>query len=188
MKISGKFVVLSLLVITAVFAATLWYFHTRAYYHPVYLEGDPALEAARANGEEAFETAIRLTPKGGGEPVAIPVRDFRGTDAITSPIKFRACFRVDMPLDELLERFEKAEGATPLVAPPWFEDCFDAGKLTRDLEAGKAVAFVGERGIRPGADRIVLVYPDGRAYAWNQLVPELREEESQAEKIFGKEK
>ncbi len=188
MRVSGKIVVLSLVLFATGFGAALWYFRYYAYYHPVYLTGDPALEAARLKGEEVSGTTIRLTPKGGGAPVAVPVRDFRGIDAITSPIKFRACFRIDMPLEELRRRFEIAEDATPLVGPSWFVDCFDAARLTEDLAAGRAVAFVGERGIRPGVDRIVLVYPDGRAHAWNQLEPQLRREKSQAERIFGEEK
>ncbi len=188
MKVSGKVVVLSLVLIAAGFGAALWYFRYYAYYHPVHLAGDPALETVRRKGGEVGVTTIRLTPKGGGAPVAVPVRDFRGIDAVTSPIKFRACFRIDMPFEALRQRFETTDDATPLVGPSWFTDCFDAARLTKDLEAGRATAFVGERGIHPGVDRIVLVYPDGRAAAWNQLEPQLRKEKSQAERIFGEEK
>ena len=60
------------------------------------------------------------------------------------------------------------EKPTPLIGPSWF-DCFDAGTLTEDLEGGAAAAFLGQRNIKPGVDRVVAVYPDGRGFAWNQL-------------------
>jgi hypothetical protein len=36
------------------------------------------------------------------------------------------------------------------------------------ISEGQAVAFVGERDVWPGVDRVVAVYFDGRAVAWNQ--------------------
>ncbi|MBS0563510.1 MAG: histidine kinase, partial [Proteobacteria bacterium] len=33
----------------------------------------------------------------------------------------------------------------------------------------KAVAFLSDENIHPGVDRVVAVYADGRAYAWQQL-------------------
>jgi len=54
------------------------------------------------------------------------------------------------------------------VAPRWF-DCFDAGEIGRALEEGRAVAYLGASNDPYGVDRIVAVYPDGRAFAWTQL-------------------
>ena len=37
------------------------------------------------------------------------------------------------------------------------------------LESGEALAFLSEPEIHPGVDRVVAVFPDGRAFAWHQL-------------------
>lgn len=101
---------------------------------------------------------VRLAPD--AEPIAMS--DFRAIDADSSPLRFRACFRTGargaVPYPD----------ATPLTAPRWF-DCFDARTIGADLAAGRAEAFLSERDIHPGVDRVVAIYPDGRAYAWQQL-------------------
>ena len=68
----------------------------------------------------------------------------------------------------LTESYVIFDGAVPLVAPGWF-DCFDAETIGEALETGEAIAFMGEKNIEDGIDRIVAVFPDGRAYAWHQL-------------------
>ena len=65
-------------------------------------------------------------------------------------------------------RMQIYEGAEPLIAPPWF-DCFDAARIGPDVADGPAVAFLSQREIAPGVDRVIAVYPDGRAFAWHQL-------------------
>lgn len=136
---SGRTFILGLLAFTAVFGVALWYFQTRAWYSEI--DADTVLIAG----------------------TAYPVTDYRGIDAPTSPLKRRACFRLEAAIDA-----PPAPDPTPLVAPGWF-DCFDAGALARALEAGEARAFVAERNEPQGIDRIVAVYPDGRAYEWRQL-------------------
>ena len=37
------------------------------------------------------------------------------------------------------------------------------------LETGEATAFLSEKNIHHGVDRVIAVFDDGRAYAWHQL-------------------
>ena len=86
-------------------------------------------------------------------------------DAISSPIRFRACF--DTPLSPTADAvvYEKA---VPLTAPGWF-DCFDATAIGDALEAGTATAYLSEKNVEYGTDRIVAITDDGRGYVWHQL-------------------
>ena len=68
----------------------------------------------------------------------------------------------------LTETYIIRDDAEPLVAPSWF-DCFDAVQLGADIENGEAIAFLGVANIQYGIDRLVAVYPDGRAFAWHQI-------------------
>lgn len=139
---TGK-ILMSLLVGGAVlFGIALWYFQTRAFY------------------EETEAEAVEIAG------TRYPVADWRGIDAATSPLKLRACFTLaEVPEAPL------AEEPTPLVPPPWFA-CFDAERLSRDLAAGRATAYLAEEEEFDGANRIVARYPDGRAFMWRQLTPE----------------
>ncbi len=62
-----------------------------------------------------------------------------------------------------------------MTAPGWF-DCFDANAIGEALERGEALAFLSQAEIAVGVDRVVAVFPDGRAYAWHQLAPEVEGE------------
>jgi hypothetical protein len=148
-KIVGGFLVLTGLTAGAV----LYYLEVYGYYH--------ALPAS------APAAQIKLTTLGGATE-AMMASDFEGIEGETSPLKFRGCFVTPMSLAMLTETFEPYESPTPLIAPSWFT-CFDAERIGADLEAGNAVAFLSEKNIHPGVDRVVAVYPDGRAYAWQQL-------------------
>lgn len=142
------------IVITAVVAgALLWFTAERAFYEPVVFQP----------GQE-----IRLVALAGDQPEPILVEGIEGIDATSSPIKFRACFRTPMSLAMLTETYRAYEDAVPLNAPSAFP-CFDAAAIGAALETGEALAFLSEPGIRPGIDRVVAVFGDGRAYAWNQL-------------------
>lgn len=132
------------LAVLAVFGVALWWFQTRAFY-------------------EDFTTD--LITVGGTE---IAVANFRGIDAKTSPIKLRACMEVS-PDD--LSGAEPAANAVPLVAQSWF-DCFDAKALTKALQAGEAKAYLAASEEFDGTERIIAVYPDGRAFMWRQLTEE----------------
>jgi hypothetical protein len=113
---------------------------------------------------------IRLTPIVGAMPEPILAEDVTGIDSDSSPIRFRACFTTPLSLAMLSETYVAYTDAEPLVAPGWF-DCFDAMAIGTALERGEALAFLSEPDIHPGVDRVVAVFPDGRAFAWHQLAP-----------------
>ena len=111
---------------------------------------------------------ITLTLIENGQPEPILAEDVTGIDADSSPIRFRACFRTPLTQAMLTETYKIYPGAVPNVAPGWF-DCFDALAIGAALEKGEAIAFLSEANIHPGVDRVVAVFPDGRAFAWHQL-------------------
>jgi len=137
------------------------------YYQQVYAYYQPVLAASQA-------AEMRLTALASGQPEPIPAAGFEGIDADSSPLRFRGCFTTPVSLATLTETYQVYDGATPLNGPGWFS-CFDAGRIGSDLETGAAVAFLSEHDIHPGVDRVIAVYPDGRAYAWHQLNAEAEE-------------
>lgn len=151
---NGKAVGLILVVSALITGAAVYYLQVYGYYDPV-----PATAPA---------AEIRLTSVVTGQPEKILVAGFEGIDATSSPLRFRACFTTPVSIAMATESFAVYEAATPLNAPGWF-DCFDAARIGGDLEAGRAVAFLSQADITPGIDRVVAIYPDGRAYAWHQL-------------------
>ena len=118
--------------------------------------------------EVSAEDGIRMTNLVTGQPEIVLYDSFEGIDADSSPLRYRGCFTTTMSLAMLTETFEPYEGATPLTAPSWF-DCFDAVAIGAAIENGEALAFVGERNIKDGVDRVVAIYADGRGFAWHQL-------------------
>jgi hypothetical protein len=150
--VNGKLVA-GFIVLTALVAgAAIYYLQEYAYYRTV----EPA----------SAEAVIRLTDLSGAvEPML--AEGFEGIDADSSPLRFRGCFRTPMTLAMLSETYVAYETPTPLIGPNWFS-CFDAKALGADLETGTALAFLSEKNIHPGVDRVVAVYPDGRAFAWHQ--------------------
>jgi hypothetical protein len=136
-----------------IFGAGLYYSQTYAYYDTI-----------EASAPAALVTATTL----GGASEDLLAEGFEGIDADTSPIKYRACFSTPLSQSMLTETFVIHETPTPLTAPAWFS-CFDAKSLTADLDSGAAIAFMGTENISYGVDRVVAVYPDGRAYAWHQI-------------------
>lgn len=156
---AGKIIVGAIVIVAAIAGGFLWYTAERAFYEPVAFQ--PGAE-------------IRLVPLTGDQPEAIVVGAIQGIDAESSPIKFRACFTTPLSLAMLTETYRPYEGAEPLVAPSGF-DCFDAQAIGQALETGEALAFLSEPGIHPGVDRVVAVFPDGRAFAWHQLNAEFKD-------------
>lgn len=147
----GQFVTAAILLSAAAAGALLWWTETRAYYEPISLDA---------------VTISATTFDGVVDP--LPIADFEGIDADTSPLRFRACFSTPLSLATMTETYQPYEGATPLNTPGWF-DCYDAGTLTRALEAGTGLAFLGEENIVYGIDQIVMITEDGHGYAWHQL-------------------
>ena len=149
----GRFAAGFLVVIAVLGGAVMWYLQVYAFYEP----------AVFKPGQE-----IRLTPIANGQPEPILAKDVTGIDSESSPIRFRACFTTPLSLAMLSETYVAFERPEPRVAPGWF-DCFDAMEIGTALERGEAMAFLSEAGIHKGVDRVVAVFPDGRAFAWHQL-------------------
>ncbi|WP_226779159.1 DUF6446 family protein [Oceaniglobus trochenteri] len=147
-RIIGGTIVISALVA----GATMYYLQVYAFYDKVEYTPDD----------------VQLTMLATDAPEAILAEDFRGIDADSSPLRFRACFTTPMSQAMLTETYVTYENAQPLTAPGWF-DCFDAETIGAALETGEAIAFLGQENIEYGVDRVVAVFDDGRAYAWHQL-------------------
>ncbi|WP_434613056.1 DUF6446 family protein [Tabrizicola sp. M-4] len=150
---NGKIAAGAIVVIGAIAGVAMYWLQVYAFYE----------EAAFVPGEE-----IKLTLIEGGQAEPIIAEEVTGIDSESSPIRFRACFRTPMTQAMLTETYQIYTGAVPNVAPGWF-DCFDAQAIGAALERGEAIAFLSEANIHPGVDRVVAVFPDGRAFAWHQL-------------------
>jgi len=147
-KLVGSFVVVSALI----FGTVVYYTQVHAFYDEISAEG----------------AEVELVNVATGEPEPILIEGFEGIDGSSSPIRYRACFTTRMSVAALTETYQLHDDPTPLTAPGWFE-CFDALAIGAALEAGEAFAFLGTKNIQDGIDRVVAVFPDGRAFAWNQL-------------------
>jgi hypothetical protein len=114
---------------------------------------------------------ITLVPINSTLPEAIVVENITGIDATSSPLRFRACFTTPLTQATLTETYRLYDRPVPLTAPGWF-DCFNADAIGEALERGEALAFLSQASIAKGVDRVVAVFPDGRAFAWHQLAPD----------------
>lgn len=148
-KIVGGFIVL----VAAVAGIAMYWLQEYAYYQP----------ASFQPGNE-----IKLTLIESGLPEPILAEGVEGIDADSSPLRFRACFHTPLSQAMLTETYKMYTDAEPLNAPSWF-GCFDAAKIGAALEKGEAIAFLSQANIAPQIDRVVAVFPDGRAFAWHQL-------------------
>ena len=150
----GRILIIGLLVTSLFAGAALYYLQVYAYYTEV------AAEVAN----------VQMTSVSSGVPEPILFENYNGINSNSSPIRYRACF--DTPLSQamLTETYVTYIGATPLVAPGWF-DCFDAEKIGDAIESGEAIAFMGVQDITYGVDQVVAVFPDGRGYVWQQINP-----------------
>lgn len=143
----GKLAVIALLGATVAAAAGIWYTQEYAYYD----ELDPA--------------GVSLTAMVAGQPVPVAATDIQAIDASSAPHRWRACLRLTDPLPIGAEPFDIA---APTNGPRWF-DCFDANQIGTDLASGAATAYLSQPEIHLDVDRVIAVYPDGRAYGWHQL-------------------
>lgn len=141
----GRAAILAILAVAVLVGGSIYWLQVYAFYREI---ASDSFEITRPDGSKAV----------------VPVTDWQGIDSSSSPIRFRACFRAD---PALLAQAAPYARPTPLLTPRWF-DCFDAGTLDRALESGEAVALLGEAGVVEGVDRVLAVFPDGRAYAWHQ--------------------
>ena len=143
--------IVMMLLSAAVLGGVLYYQQVYAYYDVVLARGD----------------AVRLTSVSTGEAEPIVVQSFKGSDAISSPLRYRACFETTLSQAMLTETYVIIDNPEPRVAPGWF-DCFDAAQIGADLRTD-AIAFLGVENVQYGIDRIVAIYPDGRGFAWHQI-------------------
>jgi len=150
---NGKLVGVIIVVSALVAGAALYYLQIYAFYE----------EVASVEGAD-----VQLVARETNEPEPIPYAEFAAIDADSSPIRYRACFITPMGLDRLTEDFLPVMDATPRNAPGWFE-CFDASAIAAELEAGTARAYLGQKNIAYGVDRIVAVTADGRGFVWHEL-------------------
>lgn len=152
---TGKFAAGFIVVSAVVAGIAIYWLQVYAFYE----------QATFTPGQEITLTTIET-----GQPEAILAEDVTGIDAESSPLRFRACFTTPMTQAMLSETYVAYDGAEPLVAPSWF-DCFDAVEIGTALERGEALAFLSQANVHADVDRVVAVFPDGRAYAWTQLNP-----------------
>ena len=148
----GKFLGIVLLATALVGGGAIYYLQVYHFYEEVDL------------ASEGGEVEMKIT-RADGRVLDLAAPGFQGIDADSSPIRFRACFDAALPQDAALAPYEAAE---PLNAPRWFA-CFDAQAIGAALEEGRARAYLGEKNIQYGIDRIIAVMEDGRAYAWHQI-------------------
>ena len=139
---NGKSFIILFLGAVFAFSVSLFYFQNYAYYET---------------------TDIRQNIQLGNKRYKIS--NYQGIDSQSSGLKLRECFFVDNLHYLDLPIYEKP---TPLTAPFWFK-CFNAERITKDLEDGKASAFLSKREEFDGIDNVVAIYPDGRSYRWRQL-------------------
>ncbi len=150
---SGKLVGIFLLICGAVAGGGLYYLQIYGFYE----------EVAETDGPD-----VRLILQGSDAEQAISYSNFRAVDADSSPIRFRACFETTETLEVLSAAYVDAGEVIPRNAPGWFE-CFNATALAQELKDGTARAYLGQKNIRYGVDRIVAVTDDGRGYIWHEL-------------------
>lgn len=149
----GKFLAVLILSAALIGGVAMYYLQVYGFYDEI-----------AASGPDDVQIVALAT----GQAEPLPHAAFQAIDSDSSPIRYRACFRTDLPLDQMVATYQPYAGAVPLVAPKWFE-CFDARELGAALEAGTALAFMGTENIRYGIDRIVAVTSDGRGYVWQQI-------------------
>ena len=148
----GKIAALVILLAALVAGGALYYLQVYGFYEDV----------------SADVAEVRLTPLTSQTPEPILAEGITAIDADSSPIRFRACFTTSASLAMLSETYVVLDRATPRNAPDWF-DCFDATAIAAALQAGTALAFLGEKNVAFGVDRIVAVTEDGRGYIWHEL-------------------
>ena len=147
----ARVIIVIMLLIGAAAGGVLYYQQVYAYYEEVAFSAD----------------AVQLTSVSTGQAEPIVVDSFDAIDAISSPLRYRACFETPLSQAMLTETYVIVDDAEPRVAPGWF-DCFDATQIGADL-SDDAIAFMGIENVEYGIDRIVAIYPDGRGFAWHQI-------------------
>ena len=93
--------------------------------------------------KNAAPTSNNLTAAVADQSAPLAVTDLRAIDADSSPIRWRACFRLTAPLPAGTETFAKPE---PTFGPNWF-GCFKADRIGAALELATTYnAYVALKG------------------------------------------
>lgn len=150
---AGKILAFLFLLLALVAGGAMYYLQVYAYYDEV--TANPGRD-------------VLLTPLEGGEAQPIAYSGFEAIDADSSPIRYRACFATDLTPDALAQLFTLADKADPRTAPGWF-GCFDAEAIGAALAEGRARAFLSQKNVEYGVDRVVAITDDGRGYVWHEL-------------------
>lgn len=140
---SGSWVGLAILIVAAVGGAIIFYLKTYEHYR-------------EATGVAQIEIG----------DASFAVSDYRGLFHESWPQRLRGCFVLSDPQGALAAA-PPAARPRPYSAPSWFE-CWKPAELDADLKAGLARAVVASS-VDKGAylqERVVAIYPDGRAYQW----------------------
>lgn len=143
---AGQWVVVLLLGTAAIAGVSLYYLQNQYFYD-------------RVTGVESVTI--------GGRAFAVSAYD--GLDNASRPLRLRGCFRLADP-EGAVAAGAPAEDAEPFDAPDWFE-CWDAAAIDEDLKAGRAQAILAESVGIEGfvTERLIAIYPDGRAYQWRRI-------------------
>lgn len=150
---AGKILAFLFLLLALVAGGAMYYLQVYAFYD----------EVTPTPGRD-----VLLAPLEGGEARPITYSAFEAIDADSSPIRYRACFSTDLTPDALAQVFALADKAEPRNAPGWF-DCFDAEAIGAALAEGRARAFLSQKNVEYGVDRVVAITSDGRGYIWHEL-------------------
>ena len=113
------------------------------------------------------DVTVTMLPVTGGAAEEILFDGLTATRDTAMPESLWACFMTPLSMGLLTESYVVAEDVAP-TNPASSLPCFDADDVKTAVEQGQAVAFVGAQDVWPGVDRVVAVYLDGRAVAWNQ--------------------
>ncbi|WP_068110171.1 DUF6446 family protein [Tropicimonas marinistellae] len=153
---SGKIIAGGIVAIAFAVGVAIYYLQVYYYYDDV--------------SAETEDIALTLI---GGSPEPILAENIEAINATSSPIRYRACFTTTLSHAMLTETYEIYDGAEPLVAPHWFK-CFDAVEVGTALEEGRALAFLGQKDLAHGVDRVVAIHEDGRGFVWHQVNEEIK--------------
>jgi len=150
---NGKVVAGGIVLICLIGGAAIYYLQVYGFYREVQATG--AMD-------------VQLVTLSDGTPEPIAHAGFQAIDADSSPIRYRACFTTPLGIDEARALYVTAPDVEPRNAPGWF-NCFDAEAIGDALKDGAAVAFLSEKNIAYGVDRVVAITPEGQGFVWHVL-------------------
>ena len=121
----------------------------------------------KSGGIGPISFSIKLARKADAATEEIEIKNAKATSDNALPESFWACFEVTQHLLDKLDSYQRVDAASP-PKPMSSLECFDADQIAKDVASGNATAFQGEKYIV--SERIVVVYDDGRGFAWDQRI------------------